>query len=268
MISCSALLLSRECAWTSGSTSTLRQNSGKLLGVQAIVSGTVESITATESKQTTASSGNGSSSVKRTAKVVVALRMYSTESGEIIFIGKATADTTDGVARQVVVGPNVINCLRRPKDCLQGGGSGQWQSQPISPDAADALVSGVIASAIDSIGKKVAADFEKVLSRAPKVAAPKVQVASNPPQIVGEVEGELVINRGTEAQIVEGDSLQIERKDATIGDGENQIQTTTVIGTFVVTSVGDGWSKGTFRPRKSPRPKLPQKGDMIKMTRK
>ncbi len=244
---------------------------GKLVGVQAIVTGSIESISASEERlSTSVSQTGGTEEVKRSAQVVLVMNAFSTESGELLFSERASSDTSLKVSGSAVIENRVVGtlkgCFKNPTSCA--GGRKIYTKVPIAAADADALVSATISSALEKVSQKFSEKLPAVIAKAPAAAAEATPTELLPPQIVGEAEGEFVLNRGEEAGLSEGDTLQVQRLDAPIQVGGKTIQPTTVIGVVHITSVGEGWAKGEYRPKRATSPKRPVQakvGDHIKL---
>ena len=252
---------------------------GKLAGVQAIVTGSIESITAAQEQSQTSVAGTGATQgVIRSAKVDLVLNAYSTENGDLLFSERVSADTIEKVSTGTSVNAGTIYCgvmkiLGGDKNCNSGGqqGSSGYQKSPIAAADADALVSAAISMALDEASAKLTQRLPDVISKAPIVAAAEAITEILPPQIVAETDGEFVLNRGEEAGLAEGDTLQVQRLDSAITVGGRTIQPSTTIGVIRITSVGDGWAKGEYKSKRVVPPKRPVQakvGDRIKLSPK
>ncbi|MBK8246797.1 MAG: hypothetical protein IPK85_05295 [Gemmatimonadetes bacterium] len=242
------LSLSNEFDSTSG------PRLGRLLGVRALATGEVVSINVKESQSRRGVAQVAVQSVARQANAVVTVKLYSTETGRLIFAERVEgrAEVQVGSARQVPlqkVGCLITKLTNRGKNC---GGMGDVQASDVkvqvTAQSADDIASAAIADAITKAVKMLEDRYADVVSKCPEPTNDGT-LAANPAQIVAVRGGLYVLNRGSAAGLKEGDTLQITRLDEVIQTATGAIQPMTIIGTMEITMLGPDWAKGEFRAR-------------------
>jgi len=240
---------------------------GKILQVDAIVTGTVNNLSIEQIQKTKGLLGVGHKVVDLKATVELTAQMISTETGQIYLAPSAVAEVTEEVGRE--------------SGFTDPGAAGSQTGSSRSGNVQADLVRKALHQALDDISKdmiKKAPGLPKRISTGHAAPGRGSELASleghsgmsslpmpNRKPISGLIvditNGEIFIDKGGNAGVRQGDSFEVRHylKTVTTSAGK-QIKLDQKIGDLTIVEVNDDWSRGTYVGQTPP-----QKNDTVRL---
>jgi len=238
---------------------------GRILQVDAIVTGTVNNLSVEEMQKTKGLLGVGHKVVTLKATVDLTAQMISTETGQIYLAPASIAEVTEEVGRE--------------SGFTDPGAAGSQTGSSRSGNVTADLVRKALHQAIDDISKDMirkAPGLPKRIStgrppgRGSELAALESHGGGNSSAAAGRkisglivdiTNGQIFVDKGGNAGVRQGDTFEVRRylKTVTTSAGK-QIKLDEKIGDLTIVEVNDDWSRGSY-VGKTP----PQKNDTVRL---
>jgi curli biogenesis system outer membrane secretion channel CsgG len=243
---------------------------GKILQVDAIVTGTVNNLSVERVQKTKGLLGVGHKVVDLKATVEITAQMISTETGQIYLAPSSIQEATEEIGRE--------NGFTDP------GAAGSQTGSSVSGNVDAQVVRKAIHLALDDISKDMIRKASGLPKRIAVTKGPSpgrgsemASLASShgtsstlPPSaprkpisgmVMDITDGSIFIDKGATAGVRQGDSFEVRHYLKTVTNAAGkQIKLDQKIGDLTIVEVSDDWARGTFAGQTQP-----QKNDVVKL---